>query len=76
MDGFAHKRHMSAWPSLIGTATNWARQQGAQSCHAVVCAEDQEKQAALEDLGFTRHASNETFRFGHNEIDAVRMVMA
>ena len=54
VDGFAHRRHTGAWPDLVGAATDWAQHRGAQDCFAMVCVEDEEKQAAFEELGLVR----------------------
>ena len=66
---------MSAWPLLVSAATSWADDRGAHGYEAVVCVEDEEKQAAFESLGFPRSASSENFRLGDRLIAAVRMVM-
>ena len=76
LDGFAHQRHMSAWPLLVSAATSWADGRGAHGCEAVVCVEDEEKQAAFESLGFTRSASSENFTIAGREIGAVKMALA
>lgn len=73
VDGFAHRRHTGAWPDLVGAATDWAQRRGAQDCFAMVCVEDEEKQAAFEELGFGKKETSATFSIGERTVGAVRM---
>ena len=72
VDGFAHKRHMGAWPDLMRAATKWATDR-AGGAHAVVCVEDEEKQAAFEALDFKLGAPAKPFVLGDREVGSVRM---
>ena len=72
VDGFAHKRHVDAWPDLIRAASRWADDR-VDAHHGVVCVEDEEKQLAFESLGFKIGSSDEPFVIDGREVGSVRM---
>lgn len=61
IDGFVHQRFAAAWPALIEAACTWAYTQGAAALHAQIAAEDVEKQAVFQALGFVYPSIGETF---------------
>ncbi|MEZ4865077.1 MAG: GNAT family N-acetyltransferase [Caldilineaceae bacterium] len=52
IDGFVHQRFAATWPALIEAACSWARAYGATEVGALIAAEDTEKQAVFQSLGF------------------------
>lgn len=73
VDGFAHKRHMDAWPDLIQAATRWGIDQGNINIHAVLSVEDEEKQAAFETIGFKIARPDDPFFISERKVNSVRM---
>ena len=73
VDGFAHKRHMQAWPELMAAAVEWAGERGAALCRAVISIEDEDKQAAFEGLGFSRVGPGTPFEIGGRQVRSVVM---
>lgn len=59
IDGFVHHRFGAAWPDLIEAACTWARAQGATALRALIAAEDGEKQAVFQSLGFVYAGAEE-----------------
>ena len=61
IDGFVHQRFAAAWPALIEAACGWAYTQGATGLQAQITAEDGDKQAVFQRLGFVATGVGEAF---------------
>ena len=61
IDGFVHQRFAAAWPALIKAACDWAYTQGATVLQAQIAAEDGDKQALFQRLGFVATGVEEAF---------------
>ena len=73
VDGFAHKRHMAAWPRLMTATAEWAGKRGTSRCRAVISIEDEDKQAAFEELGFGRVGPGTPFEISGRQLRSVVM---
>jgi GNAT superfamily N-acetyltransferase len=76
VDGFTHKYHQTAWEPLIQSAIDWGASSGASSWWAAVSAEDEEKQALFESLGFRRSGAGEEFSLEGRTVASVRLERA
>ena len=61
IDGFVHQRFAAIWPALLKTACDWAYTQGAAALRAQITAEDTQKQAVFQALGFVYTGVSATF---------------
>ena len=74
VDGFTHKYHPESWESLIRAAMQWgADARGASKCWAEVSAEDEEKQALFESMGFSRAGSGNGFDLDGRTVGSMRL---
>ena len=74
VDGFAHPCFAAAWADLMAAAVHRAAAWGSTECRAVVCVEDEEKQALFEGLGFREAGADAEFVLDGRAVGAVRMV--
>lgn len=61
IDGFVHHHFAASWPDLIEAAYAWAKAGGATALRAAISAEDLEKQALFQSLGFVHQGPGEDF---------------
>lgn len=61
IDGFVHQRFAAVWPALIKAASEWAYTQGAIALYAQIAAEDDQKQAVFQALGFAYTGTGAAF---------------
>ena len=86
VDGFIHARFMDSYEALINAAIGWGTQQESVRIATRLSAEDEEKQAKFEAIGFRpypsplqreskRGARDGTFTVGDREIKAITMLL-
>ena len=73
VDGLTHRYHETAWEPLIQSAIDWGASKGASSWWAAVSAEDEEKLALFESLGFRWSGAGESFDLDGREVESIRL---
>lgn len=73
VDGFAHQSHGEAWEDLIGATLRWVADRGASLCYTVVSAEDEDKRARFESLGFQEAGAGDAFTIGNRQVPSSRL---
>ena len=75
VDGFIHTRYGDPYDALIGAAIEWGRSQDAGRITTKLSVEDEDKQAAVESLGFRKGDVDGTFTLDDREVAAVTMTL-
>ena len=73
VDGFAHKNHESLWNDLVQSAIDWGAGRDASSFEAAVSAEDEDKSALFESIGFRAADQGEPFDLGDRKVESIRL---
>ncbi len=73
IDGFTHQSHADAWEDLIGATLRWVADRGASLCYAIVSAEDEDKRARFEALGFQEAGAGGVFTIGERQVPSIRL---
>lgn len=73
VDGFTHGGSDDAWDGLLRAAIEWGQTHGASPVYANACAEDEDRTARLEALGFRNAGPAPDFDMDGQDISAVRM---
>ena len=71
VDGFVHRNFQKAWQPLMEAASNWGLSAGMNHLRARVSAEDEDKLARFEGIGFKKDGSGDLFQVGHREVPSV-----
>ena len=73
VDGFTHGGSDDAWNDLLRAAIDWGQAGGASAAYATACAEDEDRIARLEALGFRNAGPAPDFDMDGQDASAVRM---
>ncbi len=75
VDGFIHARFSDSYNDLIAAAIEWGHSQNAALITTRLSVEDEDKQAAVESLGFRRGDVDGSFTLDDREVAAVTMTL-
>ena len=73
VDGFTHRDHQKLWHALIQKTIDWGVGMNASRMYADVSAEDDEKRALFESVGFTNALEGKPFSLGGRQVKTLRL---
>ena len=73
VDGFTHRGSLDAWEDLVRAAMNWGEAKDSGEIYAAASAEDEERIARLESIGFRKTGAAPAFDMDGRSLAAIRM---
>ena len=73
LDAFTHKGYSNRWQALVQAVVDWSAVRTVDHIYADVSAEDEEKRAQFESVGFTNVRDGEPFNLGGRQVGTVRL---